>query len=157
MWGGRLEVIRRRSWRRDHSWVVVKVVVVIWSGDIVALFVHLVTLLMGRTGEFCWSGIAGRISLLKAGKGGSRSYGAQGARTSSGRLVMGWRWFLMEQHVREWVELLREGSCVFRIWRGQQVGEAAWSEWGLQQNNKLFGVGRQTGPYHNTGLHHVQA
>jgi hypothetical protein len=85
-------------------------VMAIWGGYIIALFVHLVTLLMGRAREVRWSGIAGRISLLEAGKGGSRSYGAQRARTSSGRFVMGRGWFLVgigvEYYVGKWVELL---------------------------------------------------
>lgn len=111
-------------------------VVIIRGGYIVTLFIHLVTLLMRRAGKFCWSGVAGRICFLEAGKRGSRSYGAQGARTTTGRFVMRRGRFLVEYYVRKWIELLCKGSCVFRKRCGQQVGEAAWSEWGLQQKIK---------------------
>jgi hypothetical protein len=38
--------------------VVVVMVIIVGSRYVVALFIHLVALLMGRSGEFCWSGVA---------------------------------------------------------------------------------------------------
>jgi hypothetical protein len=86
--------------------VVVVMVIIVGGGYVVALFIHLVTLLMGSSGEFCWSGVARRIYLLEAGKGNTRSYWAQGAHTATGRFVMRRGWFLMKYYVRKWVELL---------------------------------------------------
>jgi hypothetical protein len=86
--------------------VVVVMVVVVGGGHIVALFIHLVALVMGRAGEFCSSGVARRISLLEAGKGNARSYWAQGTRTAAWRFVVRRGWFLVEYNVRKWVELL---------------------------------------------------
>jgi hypothetical protein len=84
----------------------VVVVVVIWGGYVITFFVHFVTLLMGGAGEFSRSSVARRVCLLEAGEGSSRSYWAQGARTTSGRFVMRRGWFLLENYVGERIELL---------------------------------------------------
>jgi hypothetical protein len=84
----------------------VMVIMVIWGGYVITFFVHLVTLLMGGAGEFRWSSVTRRVCLLEARERGSRSYGAQGARTTSGRFVMRRGWFLLKNYVWERIELL---------------------------------------------------